>query len=60
MTHLDASVRLNLDNLEKEVVVLTKSLESAQKQLENTSDDVKEQMAAFLEVSASLAGRSLP
>lgn len=51
MTHLNAAVRLNLDNLEKEVVVLTKSLESAQKQLEKTADDVKEQMSAFLEVS---------
>ena len=50
MTHLDASVRLSIDNLEKEVVTLKRSLEAAQKQLDKAAEDVQEQMEEFLDV----------
>ena len=50
MTHLEASVRLSIDNLEKEVVTLKKNLENAQKQLDKAAEDVQEQMGEFLGV----------
>ena len=51
MQDVSEAVRLNIDNLEKEVTVLKKSLETAKNQMEKVEDDVKEQMSEFLEVN---------
>ena len=50
MQDVSEAVRLNIDNLEKEVNVLKKSLETAKSQMEKVDEDVKEQMSEFLEV----------
>lgn len=52
MQDVSEAVRLNIDNLEKEVTVLKKSLETAKNQMEKVEDDVKEQMSEFLEVNS--------
>ena len=51
MKEVSEAVRLNIDNLEKEVMVLKKSLETAKQQMEKVDEDVKEQMTEFLDVN---------
>lgn len=58
MQDVSEAVRLNIDNLEKEVTVLKKSLETAKNQMEKVEDDVKEQMSEFLEVKFILISYS--
>lgn len=43
-------LRLNLENLEKEVNTLKSQLQKTEKKLDNAPDDVKSQLGRFVEV----------